>query len=493
MLHTKSIKELREGYLKADFSVAEVVESTLSQIRNSNESLNSYISIAGDEIKQSVDAAQSEITKEGENSPLLSGIPIAIKDSIVDTEFNTTCASKMLEKYRSPFDATVVAKLKKQGALIVGKTNLDEFAMGSSTEYSIFGATKNPWNLEHVAGGTSGGSAVAVSSASVPLALGSDTGGSIRQPASFCGVYGLKPTYGRVSRYGLVAHASSFDQIGCLSRNVEDIAIGLEVIAGADAKDSTCSPADVQNYKAELSNYRDGFKNLRIGIPKEYFGEGLDEETKIVVQSALNSFVEQGAELVEVSLPHTEYALATYYIITPAEASSNLARYDGVHYGYRSAEANSLQELYSMSRSESLGPEVKRRILIGSFVLSTGYYDAYYKKAQQVRTLIIDDFRAAFANSCDVIATPTAPTTAFRLGEKNRSPLEMYRADIFTVPASIAGLPALSMPCGKDNTGLPIGMQLIAAPFEESKLLAIAQQFSQAAPADIPAPWDSAS
>lgn len=490
-LYLKTASELRAGYLAREFSAVEVAQSYLERIQETNTQLNSFISVAGEEMIAAAKRADETLRDKGEGSALLTGIPVAVKDCLATKNFPTTCASRMLLEYRSPFDATAVSRLEEQGALISGKTNLDEFAMGSSTEFSYFGVVKNPWDLSRVAGGTSGGSAAAVSAAQSPIALGTDTGGSIRQPASFCGVIGLKPTYGRVSRYGLVAHASSFDQIGAFSRSIEDLALVLQSIAGVDSRDSTSSSEPVAHYAAKLNRFDNGFKGLRVGIPKEYFGEGISAEVKTQIHAALERFTSLGAELVEVSLPHTKYALATYYIITPAEASSNLSRYDGVHYGYRSPNAKTLDELYSKSRSEGFGPEVKRRILIGTFVLSTGYYDAFYRKAQQVRTLLIDDFRAVFANDCDVLLTPTTPTTAFNIGEHSRSPLEMYQADICTVPASIAGLPSISLPCGTDSSGLPIGMQLMAAPFKEELLLAIGQRCTAEFPVTIPPAWSS--
>ncbi|MCB0337962.1 MAG: Asp-tRNA(Asn)/Glu-tRNA(Gln) amidotransferase subunit GatA, partial [Bdellovibrionales bacterium] len=377
----------------------------------------------------------------------------------------------------APYDATAVAKLKTAGAIVIGKTNLDEFAMGSSNENSYFGAVKNPWNTSRVPGGSSGGSAAAVAARMVPGSLGTDTGGSIRQPASFCGVVGLKPTYGRVSRYGAVAFASSLDQIGPMGKSVKDVAILTECISGRDDNDSTSMALDVPNFSGQLK--RD-LKGLRIGIPKEYFVTGLNPEVESAVRSAITKLESLGMVAVEVSLPHTSAAIPAYYILAPAEASSNLARFDGVRFGHRSLEANSLLEMYCQSRSQGFGPEVKRRIMMGTYVLSAGYYDAYYLRAQKIRRLIANDFKSAFEANCDVIVCPTAPTTAFALGEKVKDPLSMYLNDIFTGPLNLAGLPGLSMPCGFDSNGLPIGVQLIGKAFDELSILQVAYAYEQA-------------
>ena len=387
----------------------------------------------------------------------------------------TTCSSKMLENFVSPYDATVIEKLKDENIISLGKLNMDEFAMGSSTESSYFKKTKNPWNLNKVPGGSSGGSAAAVAANMVPWALGSDTGGSIRQPASLCGVVGLKPTYGLVSRYGLVAFASSLDQIGPITKDVRDSAMLLSLIAGHDEKDTTSEEIEKKDYTKALKN---DVKGLKIGVPKEFFGEGINEEVKKELTKAIETYKELGAEVEEFSLDVAKYALATYYIIACAEASSNLGRFDGIRYGYRTPEYSNLKEIYKKSRSEGFGPEVKRRIILGTYVLSSGYYDAYYKKAQQVRTLVSNEFSKAF-EKYDVILTPTSPVTAFNIGEKSNNPLEMYLADICTVSINIAGVPAISIPCGVDSEGMPVGMQLIGNKFEEEKILNAAYTFEQ--------------
>ena len=478
-LTSLSVAEMRQGLLDRKFSAAELTEAHLKHIEASNGLLNSFITICRDEALVQAVEADRALSTEGGNTPMLTGIPVAVKDVLVTKGIVTTCASKILKGFVPPYDATPVVRLKAQGAVIIGKTNMDEFAMGSSNEHSAFGPVRNPWDTSRVPGGTSGGSAVAVCSGQSPLSLGSDTGGSIRQPASLTGVYGLKPTYGRVSRYGAIAHASSLDQIGGFARSVEDLAALTQVIAGKDALDSTSMDIPVPDYLSELAAASLRLDGIRIGIPKEYFIPGMQPEVEKCTRNSLKLFEKLGAEIIEVSLPHTEYALATYYIITPAEASSNLARYDGVRYGYRTSECESLSEMYEKTRTEGFGAEVKRRIMIGSYVLSAGYYDAYYRKAQQARTLIISDFKEVFENHCDIIAAPVSPTTAFKIGEKIDSPLSMYLGDIFTVPVSLAGLPGLSVPAGLDSLGLPIGMQLIGPPFGESKLFCAARAFAQ--------------
>jgi len=388
----------------------------------------------------------------------------------------TTAGSRILFNYKPPYTATVVERLQAAGAIVVGKTNLDEFAMGSSTENSAYGPVKNPWDMTRVPGGSSGGSAVAVAAGMAIGALGSDTGGSIRQPASLCGVVGLKPTYGRVSRYGLIAFGSSLDQIGPLANSVQDAAAILNVIAGRDPNDSTSSDIEVDDYSSAIAG---NVRGLRVGVPREYYGEGLDPEVKETIEAAIKKFEELGAKIVDVSLPHTEYAVPVYYLIATAEASSNLARYDGVRYGFRAEEAGNLKEMYSRTRDQGFGAEVKRRIMLGTYALSAGYYDAYYGKAQKVRSLIERDFRNAFT-SCDVIATPTAPTPAFKLGEKTDNPLEMYLSDIYTITANLAGVPGISLPCGFSSKGLPIGIQLIGRQFDEATLLRAAHNLEQA-------------
>jgi aspartyl-tRNA(Asn)/glutamyl-tRNA(Gln) amidotransferase subunit A len=411
----------------------------------------------------------------GEALGALAGLPIALKDNLCVRGQPTTAGSKILASYRPPYDAHVVERLRGADAVLVGKTNLDEFAMGSSTENSAFRPTRNPRGLDRTPGGSSGGSAAAVAGGLVPLALGSDTGGSVRQPASFCGVVGLKPSYGRVSRYGLIAYGSSLDQIGTLCHDVADTALLLEVIAGHDARDATSVDRPVPAYRARLEEPLAG---LTIGVPREYFGEGLDAEVESAVQAALKVYEEQGATLREVSLPHSKYALAAYYLVAPAEASSNLARYDGAHFGHRTAEEGSLIEMMARTRDEAFGAEVKRRIMLGTYALSSGYRDAYYVKALQVRRTVRNDFDAALSG-CDIIAGPTAPTVAFRLGEKSGDPLAMYLADVYTIAANLAGLPGISVPCGVNAEGLPVGLQLLAGAFEEEKLLRAARQYER--------------
>lgn len=405
----------------------------------------------------------------------LSGIPVLIKDNICVKDEATTCASKILEGFKSPYDATVVKKLKDEGAILIGKANMDEFAFGSSCETSCYGPTRNPWDLERIPGGSSGGSAAAVAAGETALALGSDTGGSIRQPASLCGVVGLKPTYGRVSRYGLIAFGSSLDQIGPITKDVKDSALLLGVIAGHDEMDSTSVELPVPDYTKSLV---EDVKGLRVGVPKEYFIKGIDKEVEASVKKAIAIFRDLGARIVDISLPHTEYAVSTYYIVAPAEASSNLARFDGVQYGFRESASKDLIDMYIKTRSKGFGNEAKRRILLGTYCLSSGYYDAYYLKAQKVRTKIKEDFESAF-KQCDIIVTPTAPTPAFKIGEKSDDPLSMYLSDIFTIPVNMAGLPGMSIPCGFSKGGLPIGMQLIAKPFDEETIFRTAYTFEQ--------------
>jgi len=405
----------------------------------------------------------------GEPRGPLDGVPVALKDNMLVAGLPTTCASHMLEGFIAPYDATVVRKLKAAGAVLLGKLNMDEFAMGSSSEHSHFGPVQNPWDPARVPGGSSGGSAAAVAAGSAFAALGTDTGGSIRQPAAFCGVVGCKPTYSRVSRYGVVAFASSLDQVGPLSKDVTDCALMLEVIAGHDEKDSTSAAAPVPSYSAALKG---GVRGLRLGLPQEYFIEGIDPEVRAAIDAAVATWRGLGAEVVAVSLPTTDYAIACYYLLCTAEASSNLARFDGVRYGRRAAGDLGLREMYGATRAAGFGQEVKRRIMLGTYVLSAGYYDAYYKKAQAVRTLVQRDFAAAFA-TCDALVTPTTPTTAFALGERLADPMTMYLADVFTVGANIAGLPGLSLPCGQGSTGLPIGVQILGPHFAEATLLRI--------------------
>jgi len=460
---------------RGETSSVELTEGCLQTIATQDPNIRAFLSTNADAAIAQAKAID-EKRKAGQSVGKLAGLPIALKDNMCVTGVKTTCASRILENFVPPYDAGVVEKLKAADAVLVGKTNLDEFAMGSSTENSAFQVTRNPWNLEHTVGGSSGGSAAAVAARMVPLSLGSDTGGSIRQPAGFCGVVGMKPTYGRVSRYGLVAYASSLDQIGPFATDVASAALLFEVISGHDRRDSTSVdrpvPASSQTVEQPLTG-------LRVGIAREHFAEGLDREVEAAIQHSLDVYRSLGAEIVELSLPHSKYAIATYYLIAASEASSNLARFDGVHYGHRAAKFDNLIDMYSASRGEGFGPEVKRRIMLGTYALSAGYYDAYYLKALRVRRLIRSDFDAAFER-CDVLASPIASTPAFRLGELVNDPLAMYLSDIYTISANLAGIPGLSLPCGLSSTGLPIGLQLLAAPFEEEKLFRAARMFERA-------------
>jgi len=459
-----SARVRHQQYVEGKFRLADAVEDYLERIE-AHKDLNAFIQVYADEARER--ARELDARRErGESLGDLAGLIIAVKDNIVIKDHLTTCASHILENFVSPYHATVVEKILQADGLIIGKTNLDEFAMGSSTENSYFGATRNPVDPERVPGGSSGGSAVAIAAGMADLALGSDTGGSIRQPAAFCGVVGLKPTYGRVSRYGLVAYASSLDQIGPFGRTVEDVALFTRIIAGADERDSTTVPTEVPDYLQELQ--RDP-RDLTIGIPQEYFQEGLDGEIRTAIFQVIDRLKEEGFTLKEIRLPLTDYAIATYYIVATAEASSNLARYDGVRYGFRAEGVEDLQEMYFRTRSEGFGTEVKRRIMLGTYVLSAGYYEAYYKKAQQVRRMIKDEFDAAF-REVDILITPTTPTPAFRLGEKLDDPLQMYLSDIYTVTVNLAGICALNLPIARTQQGLPIGMQLMAGMFRESDL-----------------------
>jgi aspartyl-tRNA(Asn)/glutamyl-tRNA(Gln) amidotransferase subunit A len=451
-----TIDEIHRQYLTGEATPSEITRAALDRIEESQERLNAFITVdRGGALRRA--AEMDAGIKDAVRTNPLAGIPAAVKDNMCTEGLRTTCGSRILGNYLPPYTATAVARLSEAGAIIVGKTNMDEFAMGSSTENSSFGPVHNPWNEEYVPGGSSGGSGVAVAAGLVPIALGSDTGGSIRLPASFCGIVGLKPTYGRVSRYGLVAFASSLDQIGPLARNARDAARTLGVISGRDRFDSTSANVDVPDYLATLTGE---VRGLRIGVPAECFGEGLDTEVRERVEGAIEKLRERGAVIVPVSLPHSRYVVAVYYIIATAEASSNLARYDGVRYGLRAEEARSLAEMYRRTRDEGFGAEVKRRIMLGTFALSSGYYDAYYEKAQRVRAMLVADFDAAF-ECCDVIATPTAPTPPFRLGEKANDPLAMYLSDVYTVTLNLTGLPGISVPCGMTANGLPIGLQFL--------------------------------
>jgi len=451
----------------------ELLQAVYKRIDAFDSQVQAYVHLTRDIALKQAEAADQKISA-GEDAPLL-GIPIALKDLICMQGARTTCASHILEQFVSPYDATVVKRLKDAGAVLIGKTNMDEFAMGSSNENSWFHPTHNPWDLTRVPGGSSGGSGAAVAANECIAALGSDTGGSIRQPAGFCGITGLKPTYGRVSRFGLVAFASSFDQIGPMTKNVEDAALLMNVIAGHDPMDTTSADVPVPDYSAALPQ---SVKGLKMGIPKEYFTSGIDPEVERAVQNAIQSLESMGMEKVEVSLPHTEYAVATYYVLACAEASTNLSRYDGVRYGFRSEKSDNLMDMYTNTREEGFGEEVKRRILLGTFVLSSGYYDAYYLKGQKVRTLIKQDFDEAY-KKCDVIVSPISPAPAFKLNEKLDDPLQMYLSDIFTISANLAGIPAMSIPCGLSEAGLPIGLQLMGKHFDEATLLNVGHQFQQ--------------
>ena len=466
--------ELAGKINKKELSSVEVTKAFLDRIEKVDTKVKAYISVCKDYALKQAKISDDKIAK-GEKIGALEGVPIAIKDNILIKDIKMTAASKILENYIAPYDATVITKLKHAGAVFVGKANLDEFAMGSSTENSAFFTTRNPWNIEHIPGGSSGGSACAVAAMTAPLALGTDTGGSIRQPASCCGIVGVKPTYGRVSRFGAVAFASSLDQIGPMSKTVEDSALLLNIIAGYDRKDSTSINIEVPNY---LENIKDSIKGLKIGLPKEYFIDGLDKDVKNALDKAIEVYKNLGAEIIEISLPHTDYAVAVYYIICCSEASSNLARYDGVRYGFR-ANCNNLLDEYQKSRGQGFGAEVKRRIMLGTYALSAGYYDAFYGKAQKVRTLIKQDFENAF-NKVDIILTPSAPTPAFKIGEKSSDPLQMYLSDIFTISCNLAAIAAISVPCGFSQKGIPIGMQLLAKHFDEKTMFKVAYAYEQA-------------
>jgi aspartyl-tRNA(Asn)/glutamyl-tRNA(Gln) amidotransferase subunit A len=474
-LYELTIKKAHTLLKEKQISSQELTQSVLDRIDAVEEHVGAYITVDREMALAQAKVADKEISR-GNILPL-TGIPLALKDLICTKGLRTTCASRILENFVPPYDATVVKKLKKQGTVIVGKSNMDEFAMGSSNEHSGIKLTYNPWDLTRIPGGSSGGSAAATAADMCIGSLGSDTGGSIRQPASHCGVVGMKPTYGRVSRFGLVAFASSLDQIGPLTKDVTDCAMLMNVISGYDSADSTSVPEDVPDYTVSLKK---GLKGMIVGIPREYSAaKGLDPDVSDAVKGAVKIIQEMGAECVEVSLPHTEHAVAAYYVIAPSEASSNLARYDGVKYGYRDKNKKSLMEMYKSTRSRGFGPEVQRRIIIGTYSLSAGYYDAYYGKASQVRTLIIKDFKNAF-RSCDVILSPVAPTPAFKIGEKIDDPLTMYLSDIFTLSANLAGIPGISVPCGFSSKGLPIGLQMMAKHFEEEKLFKLAYNFEQA-------------
>ncbi len=471
-MHDLSVAELAHALRSREFTSTELTRHCLQRVRSLDPQYNSFITV--DEAGALAAAARADARLAAGEQGALLGIPLAHKDIFCTMGLRTSCGSKMLDNFVPPYDATVTRLLRDAGTVLLGKTNMDEFAMGSSSETSFYGSTRNPWDTTRVPGGSSGGSAAAVAARLVPLATGTDTGGSIRQPAAFCGITGLKPTYGRVSRLGMVAYASSLDQGGPMARSAEDCALLLNAIAGLDPLDSTSSAHPVEDYTAQLSQPLTG---LRIGLPREYFGDGLDTATGDRIHAALALLEQQGATLVDITLPHTELSIPTYYIIAPAEASTNLSRYDGVRYGYRCEAPRDLHDLYTRSRQEGFGDEVKRRILVGTFALSAGYYDAYYRKAQQVRRLIRQDFLDAFAN-VDIIAGPTTPGPAFGLGAKTSDPLAMYLEDAYTLAVNLAGLPAMSVPAGQAD-GLPVGLQLIGPHFDEARLLNVAHQLQQ--------------
>lgn len=472
-LYRLTAHELADLLKTRQISCMELTQAVLNRIKDVDEKVRAYVTVTEEEALKRAAELDEEFKTMESNSPL-KGIPAAVKDNMCTRGIKTTCSSKILYNFLPPYNATVVEKLDESGFILLGKTNMDEFAMGSSTENSAFFVTANPWDLQAVPGGSSGGSAAAVAADEAVFALGSDTGGSIRLPAAFCGVVGLKPTYGYVSRYGLIAYASSLDQIGPITKDVADCALVMNAIFGHDPKDSTSAKVEVPDFTGFLKN---DVRGLKIGVPKEYFGEGIHEGVKKAVWDAIELLKDLGAELDEVSMPHTDYGLATYYIIAPAEASSNLARYDGIQYGYRAENFQDLIDLYKKTRSEGFGPEVKRRIMLGTYALSSGYYDAYYLKAQKVRTLVKQDFDRAF-EKFDVLISPTSPTPAFKIGAKTDDPLTMYLTDVCTIPINLAGVPAISIPCGFSE-GLPVGLQIIGKPFDEGTLIRVAYTFEQ--------------
>lgn len=474
-LFEQKVSELHERLHKKEISVTDLVNESYKRIGQVEDKVKAFLTLDEENARSQAKRLDDQLVK-GENEGALFGMPIGVKDNIVTKNLRTTCASKILENFDPIYDATVVQKLQKAETVTIGKLNMDEFAMGSSNENSAFQATRNPWNTEYVPGGSSGGSAASVASGEVLFSLGSDTGGSIRQPAAYCGVVGLKPTYGRVSRFGLVAFASSLDQIGPVTRTVEDNAYLLEAISGVDPMDSTSANVDVPNFVNSLTG---DVRGLKIAVPKEYLGEGVGEEARNSVLEALKVLEGLGAEWEEVSLPHSKYALAAYYLLSSSEASANLSRFDGVRYGHRTDNAETLIEMYKQTRAEGFGDEVKRRIMLGTFSLSSGYYDAYYKKAQKVRTLIKKDFEDVF-EKYDVIVGPTTPTPAFKIGEKVDDPLTMYANDILTIPVNLAGVPGISVPCGFAANGLPLGLQMIGKHFDESTIYRAAHAFEQA-------------
>lgn len=475
----KDAYKIQSAVNAGEVSAREVVEASLERIEETDKQLGVFLTIEPDKVRARAD----EIGRTVKERKLpLAGIPVTIKDNICTRSLRTTCGSRILENYVPPYNATVIDRLEQAGAIVIGKANCDEFAMGSSTENSAFKVTRNPYDLDRVSGGSSGGSAVAVAAGMTPVSLGSETGGSVRQPSSFCGVMGLKPTYGRISRYGLVAFASSLDCIAPVANNPRDLALLLGIMAGRDEHDSTSAPMPVPDYMTEMNR---PVQRMKLGIPKEFFGEGLDPEVKSIIEAAIRNAESLGCELQDISLPHTEYAIADYYIIAPAEASSNLARYDGVKYGIRVPDPKDLSDMYRRTRSMGFGPEVKRRIMIGTYALSSGYYDAYYGRAMKVRTLIKRDYDEAF-EKVDALLSPVSPTPAFRIGEKVSDPLAMYLSDIYTVTANLAGIPSISLPCGFTSEGLPVGLQILAGQFQEGVLLSLAEAYSQAFPQSPP-------
>jgi aspartyl-tRNA(Asn)/glutamyl-tRNA(Gln) amidotransferase subunit A len=476
-MNLRSAWEIRDAVQAGKASAVEVAGAALSRIGAVDSVLRAFVTVDEGRALERAAVVDEWVHRKVPNLHL-AGVPVAIKDNICTRDLRTTCGSRILEHYIPPYSATAVERLENAGAVVIGKTNCDEFAMGSSTENSAFQVTRNPYDLGRVAGGSSGGSAVAVAAGMATLALGSETGGSVRQPASFCNVVGLKPTYGRISRYGLVAFASSLDNIGSFANSTRDMALLLSIIAGHDEHDSTSAVVPLADYAAELEQPARG---MRLGIPKEYFGAGLDPAVRVVIEGGLKNAEALGCELVEVSMPHTDYAIADYYIIAPAEASSNLARYDGVRYGYRVPGEKELSEMYKRSRSAGFGAEVKRRIMIGTYALSSGYYEAYYGRAMKVRTLIKRDYEQAF-EKVHALLTPVSPTPPFRIGERIEDPLAMYLSDIYTVTANLAGVPALSLPCGFTPEGLPVGLQILAYQFREALILRLAEQYSRAFP-----------
>ncbi len=471
-MHTKTIAQLAAGLKSGEFSSVELTEHYINRIKNHDGELNSYITVSDDIAL--AQAKQADETIANGKAGLLTGIPFAQKDIFCTNGVKTSCGSKMLDNFIAPYDATVIESFNNAGAVMLGKTNMDEFAMGSSNETSFYGPVKNPWDTEYVPGGSSGGSAAAVAARLAPASTGTDTGGSIRQPAALCNLTGLKPSYGRVSRYGMIAFASSLDQAGTFTQTAEDAALMLGVMAGLDEKDSTSIDEPVPDYTASLNQ---DVKGLKVGLPKEYFADGLDVEVAKRIDDAINEYKKLGAEFVEISLPNTHLSVPAYYIVAPAECSSNLSRFDGVRFGYRCEDPKDLEDLYKRSRGEGFGDEVKRRIMVGAYALSSGYYDAYYLKAQKIRRLIANDFSEAF-KQVDVIMSPTTPTPAFKVGEKNDDPISMYYSDIYTIAVNLAGLPGMSVPCGMVNN-LPVGLQIIAPYFAEAKLLNVAHQYQQ--------------